>query len=217
MHYGYPNRINIQLEKFLHDLDAGEHGCVFYISEEDMYNVHFSYVKSGLENNWGVVYVTATDSKEKIRKSMQIHGINTLEYENNGHGHGDGSLLLMSGEELYNNAENPDITKWRNSVKFVSDIFISKGKKGVRVAADLSSYFLSKGLIHQWHELEYVLEKKLSLPVSVLCAYDASSPQLLETDVLKHYDRLTEANKEFINAHSFAIYTGGKKSIIFRV
>ncbi len=217
MHYGYPNRINIPVEKFFHDLDTGEHGCVFYFSKKDMYNIHFSYVKSGLENNWGVVYVTATDSKEEIRKSMQSHGINTLEYENNGHGHGDGSLLLMSGEELYKNAENPDITKWKNSVKFVSDMFISKGKKGVRVAADLSSYFLSKGLIHQWHELEYVLEKKLSLPVSVLCAYDSTRPELLETDVLKHYDRLTDANKDFINAHSFAIYTEGKKSIIFRV
>src|SRR5215210_5576106 len=187
MSYGHQNRISIPLEKFLHDLDTGEHGCIFYISKEDMYNVHFSYVKSGLENNWGVVYVTATDSKEEIRKSMQSHGINTSEYENNGHG--DGSLLLMNGKELYKNAEEPDISKWKNSVKFVSDMFISKGKKGVRVAADLSSYFLSKGLIDQWHELEYVLEKKLSLPVSVLCAYDSTSPELLETDVLKHYDR----------------------------
>ena len=140
MHYGYPNRINIPVEKFLYDLGAGEHGCIFYFSREHMHNIHFSYVKSGLENNWGVVYVTASESKEEIRKAMYSHGINTLKYENND-GHGDGSLLLMSGEELYNNAENPDITKWKNSVKFVSDIFISKGKKGVRVAADLSSYF----------------------------------------------------------------------------
>ncbi len=111
-----------------------------------------------------MIYVTATDSKKEIRKSLQYHGINTLEYENNGHG--DGGLLLMSGEELYKNAENPDISKWKNSVKFVSDMFISKGKKGVRVAADLSSYFLSKGLIHQWHELEYILEKNF------LCRYE---------------------------------------------
>ncbi|TVP41028.1 MEDS domain-containing protein [Candidatus Nitrosocosmicus arcticus] len=215
MRGSYPNRINIPTEKFLHDLGAGEHGCIFCFSKEEMYNIHFSYVKSGLENNWGVVYVAATGSKEVIRKAMQSHGINTLAYENNGQG--DGSLLLMSGEELYKNAEYPDTTHWKNSVRFVSDMFISKGKKGVRVAADLSSYFLSKGLIHQWHKLEYILEKKLSLPVSVLCAYDSASPELVETDVLKHYDRLTDTNKELINSHSFAIYAAGNKSIIFRV
>ena len=42
--------------------------------------IHFDFVKSGLENNWGVVYITATESVEEIRKAMQHHGINTLQY-----------------------------------------------------------------------------------------------------------------------------------------
>lgn len=215
MHNIFGNRVDVGVEKFLHDLEVGEHGCIFYFSKEEMQRTHFAFVKSGLENNWGVIYITATESKEKISKSMQHHGINTLEYENNGHG--DGSLLIIKGDELYKNAENPDVDNWKNAVKSVSDIFISKGKKGVRIAADLSSYFLARGFIDQWQELEYVLEKKLPLPVSILCAYDSNYPELLQTDVLKHYDRLYEKNKEFIDAHSFAIYVSGNNSVIYRI
>jgi hypothetical protein len=216
MHNNFGNRVSQPVEKFLHDLEAGEHGCIFYFSKDDMQKIHFAFVKSGLENNWGVVYVTAIESVEEIRKAMQRHGINTLQYEN-AEEREDNSLLIVKGEELYKNAENPDIDNWKNVAKSISDMFISKGKKGVRIAADLSSYFLSHGFIHQWHELEYVLEKKLSSPISILCAYDSHSPELLETDVLKYYDRLYNENKEFIDAHSFTIYVAGNKSIIFRI
>ena len=180
-----------------------------------MQKIHFAFVKSGLENNWGVVYATAIESVEEIRKSMQRHAINTLQYEENVQG--DGSLIIIRGEELYKNAENPDVDNWRNAAKSISDKFISKGKKGVRVAADLSTYFLSHRLIQQWHDFEDILEKKLSSPISILCAYDSHYQELMETDVLKHYDRLYNENKEFVDAHSFAIYIGGDKSMIFRI
>ena len=59
------NRINIPTNQFLNNLKAGEHGCVFYLSKEEMQMIHFAFVKSGLENNCGVVYATATDQLMK--------------------------------------------------------------------------------------------------------------------------------------------------------
>lgn len=174
-----------------------------------MYKVQFGFVNSGLEN-WGVVYITATESIENVRRFMEEFGINT---QNNS----IKSLIIKRGEELYKNPENPDIENWVNALKSVSEMFVSKGKTGVRVAADLSSYFFSCGLLKQWHDLEYALEKKLSLPVSVLCAYDAKNKELWDVDVLKFYARLNQENKEFVDAHSFAIYTSSKNSVIFRV
>ena len=53
------NRVNASPEEFLHDLRAGEHGCVFFFSKEEMHRIHFAFVKFGLDNNWGVVYITA--------------------------------------------------------------------------------------------------------------------------------------------------------------
>ena len=96
-------------------------------------------------------------------------------------------------------------------------MFISKGKRGVRIAADLSSYFLSHGLAEQWHSLEYVLERKLSLPVSILCAYDLRLLKILDVDPLKYYSKINSENKEFVDAHSFVIYTSMNKSIIFTI
>jgi hypothetical protein len=208
-------RIDVPAEKFLHDLEAGEHGCIFYSSREEMQRIHFAFVKTGLESNWGVVYATATESVEEVRKSMKRHGIDTTKYEANDQA--DGSLLIVKGEDLYINDENPDIANWMNTAKSVSEMFTSKGKKGVRVAADLSSHFLTRGLIHQWHKLEYALEKKLSLPISILCAYNSHSPNLLESDVLRHYARLYSENKDLIDAHSFAIYASKYNNVVFRI
>jgi MEDS: MEthanogen/methylotroph, DcmR Sensory domain len=209
------NRINIPTNQFLNNLKAGEHGCVFYLSKEEMQMIHFAFVKSGLENNWGVVYATATESIDEVRNAMQSYGINTRYYEKEEEG--NGSLIIIRGEDLYKNADNPDIENWINSTKSVSDMFISKGKKGVRVAADLSSYFLSRGLIEQWLELEYALERKVSLPISILCAYDVRFPEVWDTDILKYYLKINSDSKEFVDAHSFAIYTSRDKSITFTI
>ncbi len=212
------NRINIPPEQFLNNLKAGEHGCVFFSSKEEMQMIHFAFVKSGLENNWGVVYATATESIDEVRNAMQRYGINTQDYEKKEEEEGNGSsLIIIRGEDLYKNADNPDIENWINTTKSISDMFISKGKKGVRVAADLSSYFLSRGLAEQWHKLEYGLERKLSLPISILCAYDARVPEVWDTDVLKYYLRINSESKEYVDAHSFAIYTSGEKSVIFTI
>lgn len=211
------NRINIPQEQFLNNLKAGEHGCVFFSSKEEMRMIHFAFVKSGLENNWGVVYATATESIDEVRNAMQRYGINTQDYEKKEEEGNGRSLIIIRGEDLYKNADNPDIENWINTTKSISDMFISKGKKGVRVAADLSSYFLSRGLAEQWHKLEYELERKLSLPISILCAYDARFPEVWDTDVLKYYLRINSESKEYVDAHSFAIYTLGEKSVIFTI
>jgi hypothetical protein len=211
------NRINIPTNQFLNNLKAGEHGCVFYLSKEEMQMIHFVFVKSGLENNWGVVYATATESIDEVRNAMQSYGINTRYYEKEEEEKGNGSLIIMIGEDLYKNVDNPDIENWINTTKSLSNMFISKGKKGVRVAADLSSYFLSRGLIEQWLELEYVLERKVSLPISILCAYDVRFPEVWDTDILKYYLKINSDSKEFVDAHSFAIYTSRDKSITFTI
>jgi hypothetical protein len=85
------------------------------------------------------------------------------------------------------------------------------------MAADLSSCFLSRGLAEQWHKLEYGLERRVSLPISILYAYDARFPEVWDTDVLKYYQKINSESKEFVDAHSFAIYASRDKSIIFTI
>lgn len=86
-------------------------------------------------------------------------------------------------------------------------MFTARRKRGIRIAADLSSHFLSRGYVDQWFELEYALERKMSVRVPVLCAYDASMPSIDLIDILKYHIEIDEKNKEFIDALSFIIYS----------
>jgi hypothetical protein len=94
--------------------------------------IYYAFVKLGLENNWGVVYTTATESIDEVRNAMQKYGINTQYYEKEGgaegkrEGNSSSSLIIIRGEDLYT---NPDIENWIKTIKSISDMFVSKGKK----------------------------------------------------------------------------------------
>lgn len=206
---GLRSQVRVPVDKFIHELGTGEHGCIFAASREDMQNIQFMFIRSGLESDYGAVYTTATEPLENVRAAMNEYGIDTKKYEQNG------SLILIRGEELYKNAEKPDLELWKKSARSISDNFNAKGKHGVRIAADLSSHFLSGGYVDQWFELEYALERKMSVPVSVLCAYDASMPSIDLTDILKYHIEIDGKNKEFVDAHNFVIYAWKDKNVIF--
>lgn len=89
------NRINTPARDFLSTLTAGEHGCIFFASKKVMQDLQFAFVKSGLEDNWGVVYATSTESVEQIRDAMQKYGIDTVGCE------ACGNLIVVKGEDLY--------------------------------------------------------------------------------------------------------------------
>ena len=87
----------------------------------------------------------------------------------------------------------------------------------MRIAADLSSYFLSKGLTKQWFDLEYALERKIALPMSVVCGYNIIIPGLWDIDILRYYKKINEENKDYVDAHSFVIYASKYKNKIFTI
>jgi hypothetical protein len=96
--------------------------------------IYYAFVKSGLENNWRVVYTTATESIDEVRNAMQKYGINTQYYEKEGgggrgergerEGNGSSSLIIIRGEDLYTNPDSPDIENWIKTIKSISDMFV---------------------------------------------------------------------------------------------
>ncbi len=211
-------KIDVAPKEFLSALKPGEHGCVISFSKEEYQNIQFEFVKSGLENNWGVLYVTSTESLDEIRNSMQKYGINTQRYEtqNDGEGGRSNSLILKKGIELYKNPADPDIKNWTNTLKSILDAFVSNDKIGVRVASDVPHYFLVNGLIEQWHKLDDVFKTFSSSPMSFLCSYDSGSPKLWDVDVLKPYiDTDNPLFKEFTEPHGFVIFTSEDESMIY--
>lgn len=111
----------IPVDKFIHELGTGEHGCIFSASREYAQNIQFMFIRSGLESD----YTTATEELENVRAAMNEYGIDTKKYEQNG------NLILIRGEELYKNAEKPELELWNKSARSMADNFNAMGKKGV--------------------------------------------------------------------------------------
>ena len=205
-------QINTPPIEFVTNLKAGEHGCIFYTSQEEMQKIHFAFIKSGLEDNWGTFYATYADSLEGLRNAMQNHGIDVKRYED------EGSLVLARGADLYKDPENPDLENCKSVVKSVMEGFMAKGKKGVRLASDLANYFMPRALKMQWLELEHLFERQTSLLLTVLCSYDAFIvPQGKDLEIIFYNKKINQEWREFVDAHSFAIYVSKNSSIIFTI
>jgi hypothetical protein len=72
--------VRVPPTEYVSDIRGGEHGVMFYTSREDMRNIHFAFVKSGLENNWGVVYAAPGAYSKDLRNKMQNYGIDVKMY-----------------------------------------------------------------------------------------------------------------------------------------
>ena len=81
--------VKIPPTEYVSNIKGGEHGVMFYTSRDDMRNIHFAFVKSGLENNWGVAYAAPGSYTEDLRNKMQNYGIDVKRYEE------DGSLFIQ--------------------------------------------------------------------------------------------------------------------------
>lgn len=204
--------VRVPPEEYVSNIKGGEHGVMFYTSKEDMRNIHFAFVKSGLENNWGVVYAAPGSYSEDLRNKMQNYGIDVKSFEE------DGSLFIQKGEEIYKDPIKPDLEFHKKQANNVISYFLSKGKKGVRIATDLTSFFLPHGLYISLFDVEHLFKPRMDLPLTLICAYDvAIIPAVTDLDITFFYKKINKEWRKFVDAHSFAIYTSKGKDFIFTI
>jgi hypothetical protein len=177
-----------------------------------MRNIHFAFVKSGLENNWAVVYAAPGSYSEDLRNAMQNYGIDTKRYEE------DGSLIIQKGEEIYKDPVKPDLEFLKMQANDVINYFVNKGKRGLRIATDLTSFFLPNGLYVSLFDVEDLFKPRTDLPLTLICAYDAAIiPAAKDLDITFFYKKINKEWRQFVDTHSFAIYVSKKKSITFTI
>ncbi|MGH9975086.1 MAG: hypothetical protein ACRD8Z_04535 [Nitrososphaeraceae archaeon] len=96
--------------------------------------------------------------------------------------------------------------------------FLNQGKKGARIATELSSFFLPLGKYIALFDLENLFERRTGQPVTLICAYDATIiPPSTDLDITFFYKKINKEWRKFVDAHSFAIYTAKGKDIIFTI
>jgi MEDS: MEthanogen/methylotroph, DcmR Sensory domain len=205
-------RVDVPPVEYVRNIKGGEHGVMFYTSREDMRKIHFAFLNSGLENDWGVIYAAPGSYSEDLRNEMQNYGIDIKKYEE------DGSLFIQKGEEIYKDPVKPDLEFHKKQANDIINYFLSKGKKGVRVATDLTSFFLPHGLYISLFDVEHLFKPRMDLPLTLICAYDAAIiPAVRDLDIAFFYKEINKEWRKFVDAHSFAIYTAKGKDIIFTI
>lgn len=206
-------QVKMPAQQYVRGVAAGEHGVMFYTSLNEMRDIHFAFVKSGLENDWVVNYALPGSSVDELRKSMRNYDIDVEKHES------DGSLIIARGEDLYLNPVKPDINYCRSKAEEVIKYVMGrKDKKGLRIATDLTSYFLPHGSYVSLFDLENLFGRRSDLPVTLLCAYDATVlPAVKDLDITFFYKRINKEWRKFVDAHSFAIYSSMGKDIIFTI
>ncbi|MGH9982646.1 MAG: MEDS domain-containing protein [Nitrososphaeraceae archaeon] len=205
-------QVKVSPVKYVKDIRGGEHGVMFYTSKEDMRKIHFAFIKSGLENNWGTVYAAPGSYSDDLGNEMQNYGIAIERYV------GDGSLFIQKGEEIYRDPVRADLEFHKKQANEVINYFLDKGKKGVRIATDLTSFFLPNGLYISLFDVEHLFKPSSDLILTVICAYDAAIiPAVMDLDITFFYKKINKEWRQFVDAHSFAIYTAKGKDIIFTI
>jgi hypothetical protein len=206
-------QVKIPAPEYVSGLGAGEHGVMFYTSLREMRDIHFAFVKSGLENDWVVNYALPGSSVDELRTAMENYGIEVKKYE------ADGSLIIAKGEDIYLDPLKPDINYCRSKAEeLIGYVMNRKDKRRLRIATDLTSYFLPHGSYVSLFDLENLFGRRSDLPVTLLCAYDATVlPAVKDLDITFFYKRINKEWRKFVDAHSFAIYTSKGKDIIFTI
>lgn len=205
-------RVDVPPAEYVRNIKGGEHGVMFYTSKEDMRKIHFAFVKSGLENGWGVIYAAPGSYSEDLRNEMQNYGIDIEKYDE------DGTLFIQKGEEIFGDPVKPDLELHKKQANDVINYFLSKNKKGVRIATDLTSFFLPHGLYVSLFDVEHLFKPRTDLPLTLICAYDAAIiPAIKDLDIAFFYKEINKEWRKFVDAHSFAIYTSKGKDIIFTI
>ena len=109
---------------------------------------------------------------------MENYGIDVNKYEK------DGSLFIQKGEEIYKDPVKPDLELHKKQANYVINYFINRGKKGLRIATDLTSFFLPQGLYISLFDVEHLFKPIMDLPLTLICAYDAGIiPAVKDLDI----------------------------------
>lgn len=125
---------------------------------------------------------------------------------------------LFRAEDAFNDPKTPDIQYCRKQSEGVVKYFNEKGKTGLRIATDLTSFFIPRGLYVSLFDLEHLFERRADLPIVLLCAYDATAiPATTDLDIAFFCKKINSEWQKFVDVHSFAIYVSKGKEIIFTV
>ena len=173
-----------------------DHLVMVYESDKIKHGIVFAYLEEGLQNNESAVYVCSEERPESIRQSMMDFGLDLKAYEKKR------ALAILDYTDVYITEGEFDSTKAEKTWKDLSEMALSRGFKGIRIAGE-AHFFFERGLIAQLFEYEFSLQDTLGFPATALCIYNAEDLSR-SADGRSSYD-------EIIRSHKRVLYSATRK------
>jgi len=154
-------------------MKAGDHGVFFYRRPYEKHEVLFNFLQAGLQKGEGAIYVASQENSEQIRRHMEDFGFNVKALEK------DGVLKIYNYDSWYIIDGEVNISHLTMMSQHVFDEAMEIGLKGLRGCGETACFFEHKKQ-KELVEYELMIGRKLALPVTALCAYDANHAKSLE-------------------------------------
>jgi len=158
---------------YVRDLEVGNHGIFFYRSPHEKHEVLFNFLQAGFQKGEGAICVPSQETSKQIRRHMEDFGFNVKALEK------DGVLSIFEHDEWYIINEEVNVGHTIMLGKRVFDEAMEIGLKGLRSYGEAACFFeheKEKELV----KIEFMIGRKLDLPVTVLCAYDVNHANSLD-------------------------------------
>ncbi len=179
--------------RFMEQLRPTNHLMFLYDSPEAKHNVLFNYLKVGLEKEEAGVYVTTDENPSQIREAMKRFGIKVEKYEKTG------ALHIFGYEDIYIIDGKFNVNTTINLWNKLYNEALKLGLKGLRVTGETACFF-KHDLIQELIEYEKALHRVLDIPITAICAYNAST--------LNKTDDPINLYTELSRAHGTVLFTG---------
>lgn len=120
---------------YVRDLEVGSHGVFFYRNGSEKHEVLFQFLRGGVENGEGAVYVAGQETSGRIRREMREYGIDVEAWER------DGALHVFDCEEWYMRDGRVDIPRMWLMANRIVDGAMEMGLRGLRVCGEVACFF----------------------------------------------------------------------------
>lgn len=154
-------------------LKAGDHGVFFYRGPHEKHEVLFNFLQAGFQKGEGAIYVASQENPKQIRRHMEDFGFNVKALER------DGVLRIFDYDNWYIIDGEVNVSHVTMMSQQVFDEAMEIGLKGLRGCGETACFFEHKKQ-KELLEYELMIGRKLALPVTSLCAYDANHAKFLD-------------------------------------
>jgi len=154
-------------------LKTGDHGVFFYRSPHEKHEVLFNFLQAGFQKGEGGIYVASQETSKQIHRHMEDFGLNVKALER------DGVLRIFDYDNWYIIDGEVNVSHVTMMSQHVFDEAMEIGLKGLRGCGETACFFEHKKQ-KELVEYELMVGRKLALPVTALCAYDANHAKSLK-------------------------------------